>query len=58
VTAATWRFVDPPVPGSVAGLLTKVGTGLLIGVCVTLTAYAVIWHIRRIRISWRARLEA
>lgn len=58
LAAATWRFVDPPAPGSGAGLVTKAGIGLLIGVCVSLTTFAVIWHIRRIRVAWRARQEA
>ncbi|GAA2355937.1 DUF4184 family protein [Nonomuraea africana] len=45
--AALWPVLDPPVPG-IAGLVTRIGAGTLVGPVVVLALYAAIWQFRRI----------
>ncbi|TDD24355.1 DUF4184 family protein [Nonomuraea diastatica] len=46
--ALLWPLVDEPSPDlGVPGVLTKTGVGTLIGLCLALTCYAVVWQVRR-----------
>lgn len=47
VGAIGWPFVDHPDHGSIASLVTRVGAGTLVGLCLVLTVYAVVWQVRR-----------
>ncbi|MGW0805646.1 DUF4184 family protein [Nonomuraea sp. NPDC002799] len=46
--AFLWPLVDEPIPAlGVPSVLTKTGAGTLIGLCLVLTGYAVVWQVRR-----------
>jgi hypothetical protein len=46
--ALLWPLVDEPSPElGVPSVLTKTGVGTLIGLCLVLTCYAVVWQVRR-----------
>ncbi|MEO3794474.1 DUF4184 family protein [Nonomuraea sp. B10E15] len=46
--ALLWPLVDEPSPElGVPSVLTKTGAGTLIGLCLVLTCYAVVWQVRR-----------
>ncbi|WP_327090119.1 DUF4184 family protein [Nonomuraea sp. NBC_01738] len=45
--AIGWPFVDHPDHGSIASVVTRVGAGTLIGLCLVLTVYALGWQVRR-----------
>ncbi|MEU7892750.1 DUF4184 family protein [Nonomuraea sp. NPDC049152] len=46
--AACWPLLNPPGP-SLAALVTRLGAGTVVGLCVVLTVYAAIWQFRRLR---------
>ncbi|MBF8185913.1 DUF4184 family protein [Nonomuraea sp. K274] len=46
--AFLWPLVDEPTPAlGIPSVLTKTGAGTLIGLCLVLTCYAVVWQVRR-----------
>ncbi|GII66254.1 hypothetical protein Skr01_63390 [Sphaerisporangium krabiense] len=47
-TAAVWPLVDPPNPAfGWAHVVTRTGVGLIVGFCVVLTTYTLLWHLTR-----------
>ncbi|MFC4531289.1 DUF4184 family protein [Sphaerisporangium dianthi] len=47
--AAGWTLVDPPNPVfGWAGVMTKTGVGLVVGLCAVLTVYALLWQLARV----------
>ncbi|MEV4893432.1 DUF4184 family protein [Nonomuraea sp. NPDC055795] len=44
---ALWPFLDHPDHGSLASLFTRIGAGTLIGLGLVLTAYSIVWQVRR-----------
>ncbi|GGK76428.1 hypothetical protein Sme01_52210 [Sphaerisporangium melleum] len=48
-SAAVWPLVDPPNPVyGWAGVVTRIGVGLLIGLGAVLTVYALLWQLARV----------
>ncbi|MFC5824310.1 DUF4184 family protein [Nonomuraea insulae] len=46
--ALLWPLVDEPNPKfGIASLITKTGAGTVIGLCLVLACYAVVWQVRR-----------
>ncbi|MEU6711587.1 DUF4184 family protein [Nonomuraea sp. NPDC046802] len=46
--ALLWPLVDEPNPAlGIPSVLTKMGAGTLIGLCLVLTCYATVWQVRR-----------
>ncbi|NBE99871.1 DUF4184 family protein [Nonomuraea sp. KC401] len=46
--ALLWPLVDEPSPElGLPSVLTKAGAGTLVGLCLVLTCYAVVWQVRR-----------
>ncbi len=47
--AFLWPLVDEPNPAfGVASVITKVGAGTVVGLCLVLTCYAAVWQVRRL----------
>jgi hypothetical protein len=47
--AFLWPLVDEPNPAfGLASVITKVGAGTLIGLCLVLACYAAVWQVRRL----------
>ena len=47
--AFLWPLVDEPNPRlGMASVVTKVGAGTLVGLCLVLTCYAVVWQVMRL----------
>ncbi|MEU7001213.1 DUF4184 family protein [Nonomuraea sp. NPDC046570] len=47
--AVVWPYLYPPAAKfGIAGLITKVGAGTLVGLCLVLACYATIWQFRRL----------
>ncbi|WP_248959287.1 DUF4184 family protein [Sphaerisporangium perillae] len=49
VSAGLWTLVDPPNPVyGWAGIITKTGVGLVVGLCAVLTLYVLSWQLARV----------
>lgn len=47
--ALLWPLVDEPAPQlGLPSVITKVGAGTVIGLCLVLTCYAAVWQVRRL----------
>ncbi|MGN9784045.1 DUF4184 family protein [Nonomuraea sp. ZG12] len=47
--AFLWPLVDEPNPAfGLASVITKVGAGTVVGLCLVLTCYAAVWQVRRL----------
>jgi hypothetical protein len=47
--AFLWPLVDEPNPAfGLASVITKVGAGTVVGLCLVLTCYATVWQVRRL----------
>jgi predicted membrane-bound spermidine synthase len=47
--ALLWPLVDEPDPAfGVRSLITKTGAGTVIGLCLVLACYAIVWQVRRL----------
>lgn len=47
--AIVWPFVDEPIPElGIPSVITKVGAGTLVGLCLVLTGYMAVWQVRRL----------
>lgn len=49
VGAIGWPFLDEPDPErGIPSVITKVGAGTLVGLCLVLTGYMMVWQVRRL----------
>ncbi|MEV4565550.1 DUF4184 family protein [Nonomuraea sp. NPDC049419] len=46
--ALVWPLIDEPNPRyGIAGVITKTGAGTVVGLCLVLACYALVWQVRR-----------
>ncbi|GAA3106511.1 DUF4184 family protein [Nonomuraea salmonea] len=46
--ALVWPLIDEPSPRhGIAGVITKTGAGTVVGLCLVLACYALVWQVRR-----------